>query len=131
MSEDLGQERIFSLEKRLIELSKEVESLRKQSLDAKQRTTIIEAVVDRVTMDIIAEIKEAEYLTLVAYVAAKTLFQAVCSNKAALDLLDLAQKADEAARIVYELAVKAGKTHIDDNQKIKEILLRNGSGKTA
>ena len=131
MSEDLGQERIFSLEKRLIELSKEVESLRKQSLDAKQRATIIEAVVDRVTMDIIAEIKEAEYLTLVAYVAAKTLFQAVCSNKAALDLLGLAQKADEAARIVYELAVKAGKTHIDDNQKIKEILLRNGSGKTA
>ena len=93
---------------KLAELIRVVELVHKESLESNRQRVLIETMVSKISKDAVAETAESEYLALIAYVAAKSFYKAAYLQNN-FELLEVAKRADEAAKNVYELVVKLNK----------------------
>jgi hypothetical protein len=115
--------RTDTLSRRLLEkiksLTNEIEKLHLDVRDADERNKLIDELVNAITNDALTRSRDAELLALMAYVAARASHLSVC-NKDDKNCIQLAEKADAAAKAVYDFSVKTTKFDLE-KQKMDEI----------
>ncbi len=108
MTESQIESVISNLQSKIKLLTSEIDVLQLQALDANKKAKILEVLTKEVAKDANAQSLANESLALLAYIAAKSSHMAARS-KNDIDWIMLAEKADAAAKDVYDFAVKQKK----------------------
>ncbi len=101
---------ITTLQEKIKLLTSEIDMLQLQALDANKKAKILAELTKAVAQDANTESQANENLALLAYIAAKSSHMAARS-KNDIDWIMLAEKADAAAKDVYDFAVKQQKVN--------------------
>lgn len=104
MTEVQLREQVQALLAQILELGHQIEVLAAENLELNKKASIAQALAEGVAKHAIEDAKTAETMALLAAVAAKSChLQARSQNN--VDLIALTQKADQAAKKVYDFAI--------------------------
>lgn len=121
MNESQLQEQVKALLAQILELSNQIEFLAAENLELNKRASIAQELAEGVAKHAIEDARTAETMALLASVAAKSChLQARSQNN--IDLIALTQKADEAAKKVYDFALDLAQNNSKSFAKVSSLL---------